>query len=127
MKLHAHHLAVPAVLALLFAISGSAQAQGPAGYVGNGRVTGRIASAFSRQNLEPADQATTAKIREAIAVDASLSADARRIQISTSHGRVTLLGAVRSDNEKSAVLAKATAIVGDGNVENRLDILPSKT
>lgn len=126
MKFRAHHLAVPAVLAL-FAIPGSAQAQGPAGYVGNGRVTGRIASAFSRQNLEPADQATTAKIREAIAVDASLSADAHRIQISTSHGRVTLLGDVRSDNEKSTILAKATEIVGDGNVENRLDIVPAKT
>src|SRR5690348_18336392 len=99
MKLRAHRLAVPAVFALLFAMSGSAQAQGPAGYVGNGRVTGRIASAFSRQNLEPADQATTAKIREAIAVDASLSADARRIQISTSHGRVTLLGA-RSEERR---------------------------
>ncbi len=126
MKFRAHHLAVPAALAF-FACAGSLQAQGPAGYLRSGRVAGRIASAFSRQNLEPADQATTKKVRDAIAADASLSVDARRIQISTSHGRVTLLGDVDSSNEKSAVLAKATAIVGDGNVENRLEIVPAKS
>ncbi|HKQ85758.1 MAG TPA: BON domain-containing protein [Candidatus Acidoferrales bacterium] len=126
MKFRAQHLALPAALAF-FACAGSLHAQGPAGYVANGRVTGRIASAFSHQNLEPADQATTKKVRDAIAADASLSEDARRIQISTSHGRVTLLGDVQSDNEKSVVLAKATAIVGEGNVENRLDIVPAKS
>ncbi len=126
MKFRAYHFVLAAAVVVL-ALPGSVQAQGPAGYISSGRVAGRIASAFSQQNLEPADQATTKKIRDAIAADASLSAEARRIQISTSHGRVTLLGDVRSDHEKSAVLAKVTAIVGDGNVENRLDIVPSKT
>lgn len=126
MKFRIEHFMIPAALGFL-ACAGSLQAQGPAGYLGNGRVTGKIASAFSRQNLEPIDQATTKKVRDAIASDAALAADARRILISTSHGRVTLLGDVQSDSEKSAILAKATAIVGDGNVENRLDIVPSKT
>jgi len=125
MKFRPYYFAVPIFFALL-ALPGSLQAQGPAGYIGSGRVTGRIASAFSHQNLEPADQATTRRVRDAIAADASLSAEAHQILISTSHGRVTLLGDVRSDGERSAVLAKATAIVGDNNVENRLAIVPAK-
>ena len=111
----------------LFVFSVSTQAQGAAGYLGSGRVEGKIASAFSRQNLEPADQATTKEIRDSIAADKSLSAEARRIQISTSHGRVTLLGDVQSDVEKSTILAKATAVVGAGNIENRLSLISTKS
>ena len=110
----------------LFALPGLTQAQGAAGYLGGGQVAGKIASAFSRQNLEPADQATTRQIRDSITADKSLSTQARRIQISTSHGRVTLLGEVQSDVEKSTILAKATAVVGAGNIENRLSITPTK-
>lgn len=110
-----------------FAFSGSTQAQGAAGYLGSGHVEGKIASAFSRQNLEPADQATTRQIRDSITADRSLSAQARRVQISTSHGRVTLLGDVQSDVEKSAILAKAMAVVGANNIENRLSIISAKS
>lgn len=111
----------------LFVFSVSTPAQGAAGYLGSGRVEGKIASAFSRQNLEPADQATTKEIRDSIAADKSLSAEARRIQISTSHGRVTLLGDVQSDVEKSTILTKATAVVGAANIENRLSIISTKS
>jgi osmotically-inducible protein OsmY len=126
MKFGPYHLALSVALGL-FAFSSSTQAQGAAGYLGGGHVAGKIASAFSRQNLEPADQATTKRIRDSITTDQSLSVQARRIQISTSHGRVTLLGDVQSDGEKSAILAKAKAVVGDGNVENRLSITPTKS
>lgn len=110
-----------------FAFSGVTQAQGAAGYLSNGHVAGRIASAFSRQNLEPADQATTKQIRDSINADVTLSTRAHTIQISTSHGRVTLLGDVPSDVEKSTILAKATAVVGANNIENRLSIIQTKS
>jgi osmotically-inducible protein OsmY len=106
MKRSPHKLAIALALGFI-AFSGSTEAQGAAGYLRTGHVAGRIASAFSRQNLEPSDQATTTQIRDSINADSSLSAQAHRIQISTSHGRVTLLGDVQSDVEKSAILAKA--------------------
>lgn len=126
MKCGLYHLSFALALGF-FAFSGSTQAQGAAGYLGSGRVAGKIASAFSRQNLEPADQAMTKQIRDSINADSSLSTRARRIQISTSHGRVTLLGDVQSDVEKSAILAKATAVVGANNIENRLSIISRKS
>lgn len=126
MKCSLSHLSLALALGF-FAFSGSTRAQGAAGYLGAGHVAGKIASAFSRQNLEPADQATTKQIRDSIDADSSLSIQARRIQISTSHGRVTLLGDVQSDVEKSAILAKATAVVGANNIENRLSIISRKS
>lgn len=126
MKCARYHLLF-ALAVGFFAFSGATEAQAAAGYLGNGHVAGRIASAFSRQNLEPADQATTRQIRDSINADASLSALAHLIQISTSHGRVTLLGDVQSDVEKSAILAKARAVVGANNIENRLSIIQTKS
>jgi hypothetical protein len=111
----------------MFVLVGAGHAQGPAGFVSDGRVTGSVASAFSRPNVDSADQATTKKVRDSIAADKSLSLDARNIQIVTMNGRVTLTGAVRSNEVESAVVAKATAIAGSSNVKDHLSVTPAKS
>jgi len=126
MKFKLNYLVAPAVFGFV-ALTGSVQAQGPAGYVGNGHVVTPGTAAEVQQPAESSDQATTKKIRASIAADKTLSADARKVQIVTTDGKVTLSGAVHSDDEKSAVMAKAAAVAGDGNVDNQLNIVPAKS
>ena len=82
------------------------------------------AQTADQQKMNPADRATTKQIRAAIMKDTSLSTYAHNIKIITQNGKVTLKGPVRSDDEKSNIEAKATAVAGAGNVENDLTIAP---
>ena len=79
-----------------------------------------------QQSTNPADRAITQKIRKAIHEDKTLSTYAHNIKIISQDGKVTLLGPVRSDEEKSNLEAKAIAVAGQGNVTNNLEIAPSK-
>ena len=58
--------------------------------------------------------------------DKSLSTYAHNIKIVTMDGKVTLKGPVRSDDEKSAINAKAVAVAGADNVTNNLEIAPAQ-
>ena len=82
------------------------------------------AQTADQQKMNPADRTTTKQIRAAIMKDTSLSTYAHNIKIITQNGKVTLKGPVRSDDEKSNIEAKATAVAGAGNVENDLTIAP---
>ena len=79
-----------------------------------------------QQKMNPADRETTKKIRSALMNDKSLSTYAHNIKIITTDGMVTLKGPVRSEDEKSAIEAKARQIAGDSNVTNNLTIVPPK-
>jgi osmotically-inducible protein OsmY len=76
--------------------------------------------------MNPADRATTQKIRQAIHQDKSLSTYAHNVKIITQNGMVTLRGPVRSDDEKSNIEAKAVTVAGQGNVTNQLEVAPAK-
>jgi hyperosmotically inducible periplasmic protein len=80
-----------------------------------------------KQKMNPADRDITKKIRAALHSDSSLSSYAHNIKIISQDGKVTLKGPVRSDDEKSAVEAKATEIAGQGNVTNNLTVAPRKS
>ncbi|HXM02902.1 MAG TPA: BON domain-containing protein [Chthoniobacterales bacterium] len=82
------------------------------------------AQTADQQKMNPADRTTTKQIRAAIMKDTSLSTYAHNVKIITQNGKVTLKGPVRSDDEKSNIEAKATAVAGAGNVENDLTIAP---
>jgi hyperosmotically inducible protein len=56
--------------------------------------------------------------------DKSLSTYAHNIKIISQNGMVTLRGPVRSDDEKRAVEADATAVVGTDKVTNELEVKP---
>jgi hyperosmotically inducible protein len=80
-----------------------------------------------RQKMNPADRDLTKKIRAALHDDSTLSTYAHNIKIVSQDGKVTLKGPVRSDDEKSAIEAKATEIAGQGNVTNSLTVAPPKS
>jgi osmotically-inducible protein OsmY len=66
------------------------------------------------------------KIRQAVMDDKTLSTYAHNVKIVSQRGKVTLKGPVRSAEEKSAVAAKATEVVGAGNVTDQMTIKPEK-
>ena len=84
------------------------------------------AKTADQQKMNPADRETTKKIRSALMDDKSLSTYAHNIKIITTDGMVTLKSPVRSEDEKSAIEAKARQIAGDSNVTNNLTVAPPK-
>jgi hyperosmotically inducible periplasmic protein len=84
------------------------------------------AKTADQQKMNPADRETTKKIRSAVMDDKSLSTYAHNIKIITTDGMVTLKGPVRSEDEKSAIEAKAREIAGNSNVTNNLTVAPPK-
>jgi osmotically-inducible protein OsmY len=66
------------------------------------------------------------KIRKGVVADKSLSTYAQNIKIISQNGKVTLKGPVQSDQEKQNIDAKATDIAGDGNVIDKLSVMPAK-
>jgi hyperosmotically inducible periplasmic protein len=80
-----------------------------------------------QQKMSPADRELTRKIRSAIMSDKSLSTYAHNVKIISREGKVTLKGPVRSDDEKAAVLNKASDIAGQQNVIDELQIAPKKS
>jgi hyperosmotically inducible periplasmic protein len=68
------------------------------------------------------DVKIAAQIRRQIVKDKSLSTYAHNVKVVVSAGKVTLRGPVKSDEEKSAIEQKATAIAGAGNVTDELTV-----
>ena len=76
------------------------------------------------QSESKADIATTAKIRQAVVADDSLSTAAHNVKIITANGAVTLRGPVTSDVEKKKIAAMAEQVAGAGKVQNYLEVAP---
>ncbi len=76
------------------------------------------------QSSRPQDLQLTQAIRRSVMADKTLSIDAHNVKIVTVNGHVTLNGVVRSDAEKSAVVAKAVTVAGADNVLNALKVAP---
>ena len=72
------------------------------------------------------DKDITRDIRRSIAQDKSLSTYAHNVKIISQNGVVTLKGPVRSEEEKSAIEAKATEVVGKENVTSELEVKPKQ-
>ena len=80
-----------------------------------------------RQKMNPTDRDLAKRVRSAIMDDKSLSTYAHNIKIVAQDGKVTLKGPVRSDDEKTAIEAKATEVAGAGNVTSQLEVAPPKS
>ncbi len=76
------------------------------------------------QSNRPQDLKLTQTIRRSVIADKALSIDAHNVKIVTVNGHVTLNGVVRSDAEKSAVVAKAVSVAGADNVLDALKVAP---
>jgi hyperosmotically inducible periplasmic protein len=78
-----------------------------------------------QQKMDPADRQITKKIRMSIYEDKTISVYAHNIKIITQAGKVTLKGPVRTEDEKNSIVMKATAVAGDGNVDNQITVVPA--
>ena len=69
-----------------------------------------------------ADRTISQNIRKELSADDSLSTNGKNVKVITADGKVTLRGPVKSDAEKSAIVAKAQQVAGVKNVDNQLEI-----
>jgi hyperosmotically inducible protein len=72
------------------------------------------------------DRDITRDIRRSILQDKSLSTYAHNVKIISQNGMVTLRGPVRSEDEKTAVEAKAAEIAGRDKVTSQLEVKPKQ-
>ena len=79
-----------------------------------------------QQKDNHSDRDITQQIRQSIVKDKSLSTYAHNIKIVTQNGQVTLKGAVRSEDEKRAIEAKAAEVAGQDKVSSELNIKPQQ-
>ena len=106
----------------------SGQQQKPPDNTGTNKLDrNRAEPTADQQEMNASDREITRKIRRAIVEDKSLSTYAHNIKIITQDGRVTLKGAVRSEEEKATVEAKAAEIVGADRVRSEVSVVPKKT
>ena len=74
------------------------------------------------QSNEKTDLETTANVRKAIMADKDLSMDAHNIKIVTRNGTVTLMGPVRSEDEKQKIEADVASVVSHDNLVDQLTV-----
>ena len=79
-----------------------------------------------QQKENQSDREMTRQIRKSIAQDKSLSTYAHNVKIISQDGMVTLRGPVRSDEEKTAVEAKAADVAGKDKVTSQLEVKPKQ-
>jgi hyperosmotically inducible periplasmic protein len=79
-------------------------------------------STMQGQSSERRDRDLSAKIRESVDEDHSLSTEAHSVKIIARDGFVTLRGPVRTNIERMVVSEKAKDIAGDRNVKNELRV-----
>jgi osmotically-inducible protein OsmY len=71
---------------------------------------------------EKNDSDMALKIRQSLADDATLSPEGKTVMVEVKDGKATLSGIVASEAEKRKIHQIAEAVVGQGNVENKLDV-----
>ena len=87
------------------------------------RAKGAVTADEQKENA--ADRELTKKIRQSVVGDKSLSTYAHNVKIVSQNGQVTLKGPVRSEAEKTSIVAKATEIAGAGKVTNEITVAPA--
>ena len=74
------------------------------------------------QKENQSDREITQRIRKAVVGDDSLSFSAKNVKIITRDGKVTLRGAVKTDQERSSIERAATTVAGPTSVVNQLEV-----
>lgn len=87
------------------------------------RAKGAVTAGQQKENA--ADRDLAKKIRQSVVGDESLSTYAHNVKIVAQDGQVTLKGPVRSEAEKTSIVAKATKIAGAGKVTNEITVTPA--
>jgi len=79
-----------------------------------------------KQGMGKGDTETARKIRKAIVADKAMSTYGKNVKVIVKDGKVTLKGPVRSEEEKSSIVAKAREAAGDANVTDEITVAPPK-
>jgi len=74
------------------------------------------------QGNSETDRTMTQQIRKALMKDRDLSTTAKNVKIITVNGNVTLRGVVKTDQEKTDIVAKAKQVAGVTQVNNQLEV-----
>lgn len=83
--------------------------------------TNQPQTAQDQSNVQ-SDRETTAKVRKAIIADKDLSMYAHNIKIITRNGTVTLMGPVKSDDEKQKIETDVASVVSHDNLVDQLTV-----
>jgi hyperosmotically inducible protein len=111
------------VPAMLCAFGLTAFAQEPDNTKTNKQDREAGAPTADQQKNNVADRGLTKRIRQSIMSDKSLSTYAHNVKVISQNGLVTLKGPVRSEDEKSAIEAKAMEVVGDKTkISNQMSV-----
>jgi hyperosmotically inducible protein len=102
----------------------SAQQPAPDNTKVNQRYKNKAEPTADQQKENQPDRKLARQIRRSIVQDKSLSSYAHNVKIIAQNGVVTLKGPVRSDEEKTAVEAKAAEIAGADKVTSQLEVKP---
>jgi osmotically-inducible protein OsmY len=92
----------------------------------NARDRSNASPTADQQKHDNSDREITRQIRESVIKDKSLSTYAHNVKIISQNGMVTLRGPVRSAEEKQAIEAAATAVVGQEKVTDELEVTPKQ-
>ena len=104
----------------------SAQEPAPDNTKVNQRDKNKAEPFADQQKENRPDREIARQIRRSLVQDKSLSTYAHNVKIIAQNGMVTLKGPVRSDEEKTAVEAKATEIAGADKVTSQLEVKPKQ-
>ena len=74
------------------------------------------------QKENQSDREITQRIRKSVVGDDSLSFTAKNVKIITRDGQVTLRGAVKSDQERTAIERAASTVAGPQRVVNQIEV-----
>ena len=120
--------AITGALALVFSVSSPVQSWAQADNMKvNKRDKNPDQATADQQKMNATDQDLAAKIRKSVVADKSLSTYAHNVKIISQDGTVTLKGAVRSEAEAEAIVAKAVEVVGSPDkVINQMSVKPPK-
>ena len=118
--------ALTATCALAIAQDSSSQQPAPDNTKVNERDKNKAQPTADQQKENQPDRELARQIRRSIVQDKALSSYAHNVKIVAQNGTVTLKGPVRSDEEKSAIEAKAAEIAGADKVTSQLEVKPKQ-
>jgi len=112
------------IAGLSMVIPSLALAQAPDNRKANQQDRDKGSMTADQQAENQADRDLAKKIRKSIVDDKNLSTYAHNVKVIARGGTVVLKGPVRSEEEKTAIEAKAVEIAGAANVKNELSVKP---
>ena len=104
------------------AIPAAANAQAPDNTTVNKRDRDAGQATADQQKENQSDRNLTKHIRQSIMADKSLSSYAHNVKIISQNGTVTLKGPVKSEDEKTSVIAKAAAVAGSDKITDQITV-----